>query len=112
MSDQKQKAIQILVKAGVKEDFATKVVEHSGHKPSDIISNPVQVLGDYWYNNVDLHFLDNAVAVNASELKRGLTALQLQDSVVNGAYARAPRPELLGHRDVFSWGLVVVEDRL
>lgn len=112
MSDQKQEAVQALVNVGVKKDFAVKVVEQSGYTPSDIIKNPAKVLGDYWYKNVAVDFLDDAIAVNASELKQGLTALQFEDSIVNQAYAAAPRPDLLGHRDIFSWGLVVVEDRL
>jgi len=112
MSDQKQEAIKKLVHAGVKQDFATKVVEHSGHTPSEIINDPARVLEKYWYENVPVDFLKNAVAVNASELKRGLTALELQEPLVNRAYEKAPNPQLLAHRDIFGWGLVIVGDSL
>jgi len=112
MSDPAKKAHQILVNAGVKSDFATKVVEKSGHSPDEIIKNPVKILGDYWYSNVNVDFLHDAVAVNAAEFRKGLTALELQASVVDKAVSSAPRPELLGHRDIFGWGLVIVQGRL
>lgn len=115
----------------MKSDFATQVVEKSGRSPEEIIKNPVKVLGDYWYNNVNIDFLPDAVAVNslyfslydpcveensdleiAAELRKGLTALQLEAAVIDKACSSAPRPELLGHRDVFAWGLVFVDSRL
>lgn len=120
----------VLVKAGVKDDFATKVVEKSGHSPNEIIKNPAKVLGEYWYDNVNVDFLADAIALNglhslslfcervdseaeiASELRKGLTALELQTSVVDKACSTPPRSELLGHRDIFGWGLVVVQGRL
>jgi len=79
-------------------------------------------LRQYWYNNSEeaIDFLARAIAVNSvfppsypddlristtvEELRRGLTALQFQDAVVDRACTRAPRPEWLGHGDIFNWG--------
>ena len=54
----------------------------------------------------------NSSAETAAEFRKGLTALELQASVVDKAVSAAPRPELLGHRDIFGWGLVIVQGRL
>lgn len=57
--------ILVLVNGGVTSDFATKVVEKSGRSPNEIINNPTRILGDYWYDNVNVDFLHDAVAVNS-----------------------------------------------
>ncbi|KAK2466634.1 hypothetical protein APHAL10511_000892 [Amanita phalloides] len=106
----KQEAINKLEQAGIKPEFAAKVVEHSGVDPSEILNNPAKVLEEYWYDNVDVDFLDGAVAVNVEELKRGLIALQFQDSIVNEACKRPPSDEFIGHRDIFIWGLIIVRN--
>ena len=64
------------------------MVEKSCNKPSEIISNPA-------------HPNDLRIS-RTEELRRGLIALQFQDAVVDRAWARAPRPEWLGHRDIFN----------
>jgi len=107
-----QEATDKLVQAGVKQDFAAKVVKNCGHKPSEILKDPARILEEYWYKNVEINFLDGGVAVTADQLKQGLTALHLQDSVVKQAYERAPSSEMLGHRDIYNWGLSVVGGRL
>ena len=108
----------------MKEDFATEVVENSGINSNEIIKDPAGVLGEYWYTNLKeaVDFLDDGIAVTgvflslshadglkiyttAEELRRGLTALKFQDSVVASVYrTHTPRPDWLGHRDIFSWG--------
>ena len=116
----------------MKEAFATEVVENSGTKPTEVIKDPAGVLGEYWYTNLKeaVDFLDDAVAVNgmflisfshadglriykiAEELRRGLRALQFQDSVVDTVCARTPNSDWLGHRDIFNWGEKLVTTRL
>jgi len=55
-----------LVRGGVKEGFAIEMVENSGTKPDEIIRNPADVLGEYWYTNMKeaVDFLDDYIAVD------------------------------------------------
>lgn len=108
-------------------------MEEFGHSPNEIIQNPTKILEEYWYNNVNVYFLDHAVTANGlysvslyiftcgwvdsdaeavTELRKGLTALELQMSVIDKACSAAPRPELLGHRDIFIWGVIIVQGHL
>lgn len=44
------------------------------------------------------------ISTAAEELRRGLPVLQFQDAAIDRACKHAPRPEWLGHRDIFNWG--------